>query len=50
MLNIKLVSCTLGLWGTVTFVICVVYRLLTPETLHMHGLLEQLLPVFKWLT
>ncbi len=50
MLNIKLVSWTLGLWCAVTFVVCVIYGLITPQTLHMHALLEQLLPAFKWLT
>ena len=50
MLNIKLVSWALGLWGAVTFVVCVIYGLVTPESLHMHALLEQVLPAFKWLT
>ena len=50
MLNIKLVSWALGLWGAVTFIVCVIYGLVTPESLHMHALLEQMLPAFKWLT
>ena len=50
MLNIKLVSWALGLWGAVIFVTCVIYGLVTPESLHMHAFLEQVLPAFKWLT
>ena len=50
MLNIKLVSWALGLWCAVTFVVCVIYGLVTPQTLHMHEFLEQVLPAFKWLT
>jgi len=50
MLNIKLVSWALGLWGAVTFVVCVIYGLITPRSLHMHAFLEQVLPAFEWLT
>lgn len=50
MLNIKLVSWALGLWGAVTFVVCVIYGLVTPQSLHMHEFLEQVLPAFEWLT
>ncbi len=50
MLNIKLVSWALGLWGAVTFVVCVIYGLVTPQSLHMHAFLEQVLPAFKWLS
>lgn len=35
MLNIKLVSWALGLWGAITFIVCVVYGLVTPQSLHM---------------
>ncbi|MGH8678776.1 MAG: DUF5676 family membrane protein, partial [Burkholderiales bacterium] len=31
------------------FVLCVLYGLVTPESWHMHELLEQVLPGFKWL-
>ena len=50
MLNIKVVTWALGLWSAVTFVVCVIYGLVTPQTLHMHAFLEQVLPAFKWLT
>jgi len=50
MLNTKLVSWALGLWGAIMFVSCVVYGLVTPQSLHMSTFLEQFLPAFKWLT
>jgi hypothetical protein len=50
MLNTKLVTWTLALWSAVSFILCVVYGLVTPESLHARALLEQLLPAFKWLT
>lgn len=50
MLNIKLVSWALGLWSAFTFLVCVLYGLIVPESLHMTAFLEQVLPAFKWLT
>ena len=50
MLNIKVVSWALATTTSISFVVCVVFGLVTPETLHMHALLEQVLPGFKWLT
>jgi hypothetical protein len=50
MLNTKLVSWSLGLFAAITFVLCVIWGLVTPESLHMKGVLEQLLPAFRWLT
>ncbi|NOZ53809.1 MAG: hypothetical protein GXP08_11865 [Gammaproteobacteria bacterium] len=50
MLNTKLVSWALGLWGAVMFTTCVLYGLVTPQSLHMHEFLEQVLPAFEWLT
>ena len=50
MLNIKVVSWSLASTALISFVVCVVYGLVTPETLHMHAFLEQVLPGFKWLT
>ena len=50
MLNWKIVSWSLGAWAAVSFVVCVIWGLLTPEALHMHAFLEQILPAFKWLT
>ena len=50
MLNIKVVSWALATTTAISFVVCVAYGLVTPETLHMHGFLELVLPGFKWLT
>lgn len=50
MLNTKLVAWALGLFTAITFVLCVIWGLVTPDSLHMTIILEQLLPAFKWLT
>ncbi len=50
MLNLKVVSWSLGVWGGITFVICVLYGLLVPGSLTMHQALGQVLPGFTWLT
>lgn len=50
MLNIKVVSWALATTTAISFIVCVAYGLATPETLHMHVFLEQVLPGFKWLT
>lgn len=50
MLKIKVVSVALGLSAAVSFSICIVWGLLLPEALHMHGFLELILPGFKWLS
>ncbi len=50
MLNTKLVTWSLGIWTSITFLVCVLYGLVTPQSLHMGELLEQFLPAFRWLT
>jgi uncharacterized protein DUF5676 len=50
MLNWKVVCWSLACWAAVSFVVCVLWGLVTPEALHMHAFLEQILPAFKWLT
>ena len=50
MLNIKIVAWALGLSGAVSFVVCVLWGLVTPQSVHMHEFLEQFLPGFTWLT
>ncbi|MEO6663168.1 MAG: DUF5676 family membrane protein [Rubrivivax sp.] len=50
MLNVKIVSLALATTTLVSFLLCIAYGLVTPERLHMHTLLEQVLPGFKWLT
>ena len=50
MLNTKVVTWALALFATVTYLVCITYGLIVPETLHMTGFLEQMLPGFRWLT
>ena len=51
MLNIKVVSWSLGLFSAISFVLCVIYGLIVPPSLHyMAPFLEMVLPAFKWLT
>ncbi len=50
MLNIKVVSWALATTALISFLVCVSYGLAVPDSLHMHGFLEQVLPGFKWLT
>ena len=50
MLNTKLVAWALGIWTSMTFVVCVIYGLVTSQSLQMSAFLKQVLPAFKWLT
>ena len=50
MLNLKVWTVSLGLAGAISFAACVVWDLITPELLHMHPLLELLLPGFVWIS
>lgn len=50
MINTKLTAWALGLFTSLSYVICVVYGLITPESIHMHELLEITLPAFKWIS
>jgi hypothetical protein len=50
MLNVKVVTWSLGTFTAISFVLCVVYGLLMPESLRMAPALEAMLPAFRWLT
>ncbi len=50
MLNIKIVSWSLGLFTAISFVLCVIYGLIVSPSLHMAPFLEAVLPAFTWLT
>ena len=50
MLNIKVVAWSLGIFTATSFVLCVIYGLIVPRSLHMASALEAILPAFKWLT
>jgi hypothetical protein len=47
-LNLLVVTWSLAIFSTVSFIVCVIYGLITPESLHMHEFLEIALPGFKW--
>jgi hypothetical protein len=49
-LSWKAVTWALGLFGAVTFVVCVLYGLVVPKAFHMVQLLELALPGFTWLS
>lgn len=50
MLDTKVMTWSLATFSAVSFVICVIFGLVTPSSLHMSGFLEQVLPGFRWLT
>lgn len=51
LLNTKVVSWSLGLFLSISYVLCVLYGLVVPERLHgMKVFLEAALPAFRWLT
>ena len=50
MLNIKIVSWSLGIFTALSFILCVIYGLIVPQSLHNPKVLEAVLPAFKWLT
>ena len=50
MLHLKVVSWSLGIFAAISFVVCVIYGLLVPPSLHMAVALEAVLPAFTWLT
>lgn len=49
-LNIKVVTWSLGVFAEFSYLICVLYGLVVPETMHMTQFLEIALPGFTWLT
>lgn len=51
LLNIRVVSWSLGIFFTISYLLCVLYGLVVPERMHgMKDFLEAVLPAFKWLT
>ncbi len=49
-LSRKVMTWSLGSFAAVTYLVCVLYGLVVPETLHMAAFLEIVLPGFHWLT
>ncbi len=50
MLNTKVLTWSLASFCAITFLFCVAYGLIVPESLHMSRALEVVLPGFRWLT
>ena len=50
MLKTKVVALSLALTFAVSYLVCVVWGLVMPASLHMHGFLELILPGFSWLS
>ena len=51
LLNIRVVSWSLGIFTAFTYILCVLYGLVVPQRLHgMSAFLEAVLPAFKWLS
>jgi hypothetical protein len=51
LLNMRVVSWSLGIFLAVSYLFCVLYGLVVPERLHgMKDFLEAMLPAFRWLT
>lgn len=50
MLNIKVVSWSLGILAAISFIVCVIYGLIVPARSGMASFLEMVLPAFRWLT
>lgn len=50
MLNIRVLTWSLATFTTASYIICVVYGLIVPESFHMVQFLEITLPGFTWLS
>ena len=49
-LNIRVVTWSIATFTAGSFVVCILYGLIVPESLHMVQFLEITLPGFKWLS
>ena len=50
MLNLRLTTVAAALFTTLSYVLCVAFGLVTPESVHMHQFLEMVLPAFRWIS
>lgn len=50
MINIKAATTGLGLFAAISYLVCVIFGLIVPETLHMKNFLETVIPGFQWLS
>ena len=49
MLNLRLTTWAAALFTTLSYLLCIAYGLVTPESVHMHQFLEIVLPAFAWI-
>lgn len=49
MLHLRLTTWAAALFTTLSYLLCVLYGLVTPESVHMHQFLEIVLPAFEWI-
>lgn len=50
MLNFRLITTTTALFTTMSYLLCVAFGMLTPQSVHMHQLLQIVLPAFEWIS
>ncbi len=50
MLNIRVVTWSLSSFTLFSYLVCILYGLVVPASLHMTAFLEAVLPGFRWLT
>ena len=50
MIDIRTTTWALSAFTAVSFLLCVLYGVLVPDSLHMRAFLEIVLPAFRWLT
>ena len=50
MIDVRTTTWALSTFTAVSFLLCVLYGALVPESLHMRDFLEIVLPAFRWLT
>ncbi len=49
-LHFKPIAWTLALFNVISYLLCILWGLVTPQSVHMHGFLETVLPAFVWIT
>ncbi|MCA9768719.1 MAG: hypothetical protein KC485_07885 [Gemmatimonadetes bacterium] len=50
MLDTKVLTWSLAIFASVIYLVCILYGLVAPASLHMSRALEVILPGFRWLT
>lgn len=50
MIDVRTTTWALSTFTTVSFLLCVLYGMLVPDSLHMRAFLETVLPAFRWIT